>query len=85
MPDGYRNVPDLTKRFPDCCINIIKLENSTKIDENQTKIDTIPMEINVNQTRIDGNVTTMNENMIKFENNTKIDENVISDKQKKLR
>lgn len=86
MPDGYRNEPDLTKRFPDCCINIIKLENATKIDANQTKIDTSSMKIDViNQTRIDGNVTKSDENLIKFENITKIEDNVINDNQKKLR
>lgn len=82
VPDGYRNVPDLTKRFPDCCVNIIKLENATKIDANQTKIDTSPT---VNQTRIDGNVTKLDENTTKFENITKIEDNVINDNQKKLR
>lgn len=92
VPEGYRNVPDLTKRFPDCCINIIKLENSTKIDTNQTKIDgnqtridSISTKIDVNQTRIDGNVTRLDENMTKFENITKIEDNLINDNQKKLR
>ena len=85
IPEGYRNVPDLTKRFPDCCINIIKLENVTNIDANQTKIDTNPIKIDViNQTTIDGNVTRLDENLIKFENTTKIEDNVISDNQKKL-
>lgn len=87
VPDGYRNVPDLTKRFPDCCVNIIRLENATKIDANQTKVDgnqtkveTSPSPIRVdllNPITIDGNAT-------KFENVTKIEENVINDT-KKLR
>lgn len=79
VPDGYKNVPDLTKRFPDCCVNIIKLDNATKIDGNQTKTDTSPVKIDlITPTIIDGNVT-------KVENVTKIEENVINDNQKKFR
>lgn len=79
VPEGWVNQPDLTKRFPDCCVNIIKLENATKIDANQTKIDV------VNQTTIDGNVSKSDDNLTKFENTTKIEDNVINDNQKKLR
>lgn len=79
VPDGYKNVPDKTKRFPDCCVNIIKIENGTKTDANQTTVETSPIKIDViNPITIDGNAT-------KFENATKVEENVINDNLKKLR
>lgn len=66
VPEGYKNIPDLTKRYPDCCINIIKLEqNGTKI-ENTTKIETNTTKVNVNVTQLATNATKIDDNVIKI-------------------
>lgn len=33
VPDGYRNVPDMSKRYPDCCVNIVRDEDFENIIE----------------------------------------------------
>lgn len=33
VPEGFRNVPDMSKRYPDCCINIVADEDFENIIE----------------------------------------------------
>lgn len=49
IPQGYKNQPDLSYRFPDCCFKLVKL--------NGTEITTTPIVIqNQNQTQIDNQI-----------------------------
>lgn len=47
IPHGYKNQPDLSYRFPDCCFKLVKL-NSTEINANPV--------VNQNQTHIDNQI-----------------------------
>lgn len=73
VPQGYKNVQDLTKRFPDCCINIVKIVNGTSIDNNIIRIDNTTKVENANRfgnaTKLDANATRIHENTIKMEEN----------------
>lgn len=73
VPEGYKNVPDRLKRFPDCCVNIVKIENGTKID-NVIRIETTTSLENMirveNSTKFEANIQKL------VESTTKIDEKV---------
>lgn len=30
VPPGYKNIPDLSKRFPDCCVKLVKIDDDKK-------------------------------------------------------
>lgn len=39
VPPGYKNVQDLTKRFPDCCVKLVKIDEVEKKDEVENKTE----------------------------------------------
>lgn len=73
VPEGYKNVPDLTKRFPDCCVNIVKIENGTKID-NVIRIETTTSLENM--IRVENSTKFQTDIHKSVESTTKIDEKI---------
>lgn len=73
VPNGYKNIPDLSKRYPDCCVNIVKIINGTRID-NTIKIETTTTHENMIRAE---NTTKSNGTMHKIvENTTQINDHL---------